>query len=318
MYLTFFKKELINNIDYNNIMQTPIENTIYYKKITINIPKNDAEKYIQLNANLEMELHSARMLLEPYKNNYEQQYYSFKIPKHSGGLRQIDAPNDEFKDTLTKVKDIFERNLKCLAHPAAYAYTKHLSAIDALKYHQKNKSNWYLKLDLTDFFTNCTPQLIYDSLTQQYPFMLMSQTAKNELKEILQICSLRGGLPQGTPISPLLTNLMMVPYDYQIAKILKKYKGNHYAYTRYADDLLISSKKEFDWKTIETKVEHILDPFKIKKQKTRYGSRAGQNWNLGLMLNKDNEITLGYRKKKLLNAMLNNFLKDFSTNNKWS
>ena len=36
------------------------------------------------------------------------------------------------------------------------------------------------------------------------------------------------------------------------------------------------------------------------------------------MLNKDNKITLGHQKKKLLNAMLNNFLNDFSENRLWS
>jgi hypothetical protein len=55
----------------------------------------------------------------------------------------------------------------------------------------------------------------------------------------------------------------------------------------------------------------------IKAKKTRYGSIAGSNWNLGLMLNKDNNITVGYEKKKTLNAMLNNFLRDFKNNLRW-
>ena len=36
------------------------------------------------------------------------------------------------------------------------------------------------------------------------------------------------------------------------------------------------------------------------------------------MLNKDNDITIGYQNKKLLQAMLHHFCADFTTNNRWS
>lgn len=45
----------------------------------------------------------------------------------------------------------------------------------------------------------------------------------------------------------------------------------------------------------------------LKTEKTRYGSAHGRNWNLGLMLNKDNNITIGYRKKERFRAMLFQF-----------
>jgi hypothetical protein len=112
----------------------------------------------------------------------------------------------------------------------------------------------------------------------------------------------------------------MVPFDYQISNKLKRgTQGDHFVYTRYADDMLISCKSDFDYEQIINHIKNIIQPhFRIKTQKTRYGSRAGNNWNLGLMLNKDNNVTLGYRKKKLLNAMLNNFLRDYSQNSHWT
>ena len=48
----------------------------------------------------------------------------------------------------------------------------------------------------------------------------------------------------------------------------------------------------------------------MKKEKTRYGSSAGRNWNLGVMLNKDNEITIGHQKKKTFKAMCCNYICD--------
>lgn len=329
MYLTIYKQNLpnIQTISYNNIMNNTIQNIIpenihYYKTtIKINNPpplnklsmKQRTQVYTTADAIME-----AYNILKPFRNNHNTQYYEFKIPKRSGGLRTINAPNWEFKNALSKVKDIFEEKIKCLAHNSAYAYTKNRSTIDALNVHKENKSNWYLKLDLKDFFPSCTPDLIYSQLKQLYPFYYLDVCPSEALREIIKICCLdNAGLPQGTPMSPILTNLIMVPYDYEINNYLKRGTGNHYAYTRYADDILISSKSDFDWKTLQTHLSGILRPFNIKDSKTRYGSKAGRNWNLGLMLNKDNKITLGHIKKKQLNAMLNNFLNDFSNNIEW-
>ena len=53
-------------------------------------------------------------------------------------------------------------------------------------------------------------------------------------------------------------------------------------------------------------------PFSIKPEKTRYGSAAGRNWNLGLMLNSENQITIGHKRKKRFKAMLDNYMRDRS------
>ena len=85
-------------------------------------------------------------------------------------------------------------------------------------------------------------------------------------------------------------------------------------YTRYADDILISSKVNFDITKVQEFILSVLRkfnaPFSLKKEKTRYGSSAGRNWNLGVMLNKDNEITIGHQKKKTFKAMCCNYVED--------
>jgi len=58
-------------------------------------------------------------------------------------------------------------------------------------------------------------------------------------------------------------------------------------------------------------------PYQIKQKKTRYGSRKGANWNLGVMLNKDNQITIGHEKKKHFRAMLDQYILDKQNNHPW-
>ena len=58
-------------------------------------------------------------------------------------------------------------------------------------------------------------------------------------------------------------------------------------------------------------------PFTLNTKKTRYGSAAGANWNLGVMLNKDNQITVGHKKKRQFKAMLASYIMDKKNGKAW-
>jgi len=111
----------------------------------------------------------------------------------------------------------------------------------------------------------------------------------------------------------------MIPFDYHLSLYFKK---QNIVYTRYADDILLSKKENFNFIAMQNHINRCFvtndAPFKLKKEKTRYGSSAGSNWNLGLMLNKDNNITLGHKKKQRIRAMIFNFLQDFTSGTNWS
>lgn len=247
-------------------------------------------------------------------NNMREHYNSFKIPKKSGGWRQIDAPDDELKQALYSLKAIFENDFKALYHTAAFAYIKGRSTTDALKVHQKNNSNWYLKTDLSNFFGSTTLEFTMRMLSMIYPFceVVKYEDGEKALRDAISLCFLDGGLPQGTPISPLLTNVIMIPIDHEISRRLRASETNDFVYTRYADDATVSSKKGFLFMGVIEMMNDIFKkfdaPYTIKKEKTHYGSRAGRNWCLGLMINKDNKITVGHENKKVFKAMLNNYI----------
>ena len=149
-----------------------------------------------------------------------------------------------------------------------------------------------------------------------FPFseVIKVPEGREELRKALSLAFLDGGLPQGTPISPLITNVMMIPIDYQLYKKLRDFNGNRFVYTRYADDFTISSKYAFKFKDVEQLIIDTLAdynaPFVLNTKKTRYGSRSGSNWNFGIMINKDNKMTVGYKNKKRLKAMLSSYALD--------
>ena len=249
-------------------------------------------------------------------------YNRFFIPKRSGGLREINAPNPELMDALRELKTILETQCAALYHTSAFAYVKSRSTVDAVRKHQQNNSHWFLKLDLHDFFGSTSKEFVMRMLDIISPF---DRINKDTLSKALDLCFLNGGLPQGTPISPMLTNLIMIPFDYEISRSLRQlYVGEtklSFVYTRYADDMQISSLHDFDKRIVVDEVKRQLEnigaPYKINDKKTHYGSRAGSNWNLGVMLNKDNNITVGHKNKKSFRAMCTNYILDYKNNVKW-
>ena len=250
-------------------------------------------------------------------------YHSFHIPKSSGGLRRIDAPLTELMTALRELKTLFEQYMFALYHTTAFAYVRGRSTIDAIKRHQYNESKWFLKLDFSNFFGSTTPEFVLEMLSLIFPFSEITKRRDGvkELKKALSLCFLNNGLPQGTPISPFITNIMMLPIDHKLSNSLRNFDSRRFVYTRYADDLLISCKIDFDKESVQKFVIDILSefkaPFTIKPEKTRYGSSAGRNWNLGLMLNNENKITVGHKRKKEFKAMLDNYIRDRISGNGW-
>ena len=250
-------------------------------------------------------------------------YRTFYIPKSSGGLRRIDAPEQELMNALRQLKTLMEESMFALYHTSAFAYIRGRCTVDAIKRHQRNESKWFIKLDFADFFGSTTPEFVLAMLSLIFPFseIVKRQDGLGALSKALGLCFLNGGLPQGTPISPFITNVMMIPLDHRFSNSLRNFERNRFVYTRYADDLLISCQHDFDKDRVQAFISDTLRefnaPFTIKPEKTRYGSSSGRNWNLGIMLNKDNEITIGHKKKKHFKAMLDGYTRTKKAGGGW-
>ena len=314
MFYTFLKEitppaesqlSLFSRISWNPTKQTHIITT------QIHIPtQNMHTKAVEKEEEF-IKLATAILKNAPTPTETMQEYYtSFKIPKKTGGFREISAPNDSLKYTQWCISKLLSYNLSLLTHEAAYAYIPKRSHIDALKKHQANNSKWFLKLDIKNFFPSCTKEFVQNQLRKLYPIAVWGPTALDLLDQLINLCCLNGALPQGSPASPILSNLIFIPFDWAIQDSLQHiFNTRKYVYTRYADDICISAKGAFSYTDIATRVQKILAPeFTLKNEKMRYGSTAGRNWNLGLMLNKDNQITTGAVNKRNIKAMLCNFI----------
>ena len=249
-------------------------------------------------------------------------YNHFKIPKTTGGFRQIDAPCDELQNSLRKLATFISEDCGVMYHTSAFAYIKGRSIVDCVKKHQKNESVWFLKTDFSGFFPSTTLDFVMKMAAMVFPLseICKVEEGKTELRKALSLAFLNGGLPQGTCISPMITNWMMVPIDH---KLFNELANRKIVYTRYADDIHISAQEMFPWrdvvKLIESTLKEFDAPFIIKQEKTHFGKKNGRsaNWNLGLNLNKDNDITVGYKNKNYFKIALCSFILDTLNKKYW-
>lgn len=244
---------------------------------------------------IEIDYYKQETLRKLIPNIRSREYKSWRLPKKSGGFRTIESPSDE----LARIQRQFIRNIyraQWLPHNAAHGFTKKRGIKTALEVHKRNKSRWFLKMDIHDFFGSTTGAMIETALDKVYPFNMLTRNDKSKIINL--VTNEFDKLPQGAPTSPIMCNIVMTPYDYAITKYCRKH---NLIYTRYADDILISSRVNWDWKKTYEYIKTILNPYTISEHKTRYGSFNGRNWNLGVMYthNSDGEIilTVGHEKK---------------------
>lgn len=316
MYLTFLTKQVPQQLTWDDILNDPylmIDNLpkLPKKKITKEISEEYAARLWDKRKPT-IEILTITNAKELIKNIDTSEHYThFTIPKKSNPnkRRKIDAPDDLLSAIQVAYKIYIEDLLQVLPHKAAHAYVKEKSTVTAMQTHQKNNSKWYLQMDLKDFFNSINGEWLKKMLLEVYPFKFIPE---EELDDLIKISLLKGVLPQGSHLSPTLTNLAMVPIDHDICESLHNYKGHHYVYTRYADDITISCKEKFDPDEIIKVIADIFFrkwkvPFKINNEKTRFGSTAGRNYHLGIIVNKDNKLSIGHEKNQKFRAQIFNF-----------
>lgn len=160
--------------------------------------------------------------LEDFRPAYQQVF----IPKKNGGTRKLLVPDDRTKALQRLILKRLLRKLR--VHDAAQGFVTGRSAIANAGYHAAQAV--VITLDIVDFFSSTK-----DSRIEAYFRRIGWNAAAAAL--LTRLTTWEGGLPQGAPTSPALSNLVNYFMDVQLSRAAAKKKGT---YTRYADDIAIS------------------------------------------------------------------------------
>jgi RNA-directed DNA polymerase len=230
-----------------------------------------------------------------YKNHY--------IEKRNGrGKRLISQPTAELK-FLQRL--IVQRELSSLPiHDAATAYRLGRS----IKAHALPHAHarYLLKLDFSDFF----PSLKETALRYR-----LSRDASYTEQELWILCQLLCRKPKrdaelqlsiGAPSSPYVSNYLMWEFDTRLAEFCGACGA---AYTRYADDIAVSTSSPHVLDVVQGEVRRLLGELSylglsLNEDKTVNVSKKNRRTLVGLVLANDGAVSVGREEKRRLRAAM--------------
>lgn len=183
-------------------------------------------------------------------------------------------PSEELMYVQRKIKEVILENIDI--HMAAYGFRKERSIIDNAQIHLNQEM--LLNIDLKDFFPSVTSKRIY------YVFHKICKYDTKVSSCLTKLVTFHGKLPQGAPTSPILSNIVSYMLDIRLYNLAKKMDLQ---YTRYADDITFSGKKEKVNIFLYHMVEQIIEEngFTLNKNKTRFAGKGARQEVTGLIVN---------------------------------
>ena len=156
-------------------------------------------------------------------------YATFSIPRRNGRDRRIDSPTRSLKYLQRIMHESLVRVYG--PHPGVHGFHQSRSILTNAQNHLGQR--YVLNVDLADFFPSITRKRIFGRLAAEpYGF----QTPVANLVASLGTNAF-SRLPQGSPSSPVLANMIAAELDTDLAQLCANFRCR---YTRYADDITIS------------------------------------------------------------------------------
>jgi RNA-directed DNA polymerase len=221
-------------------------------------------------------------------------YRNFKVKKKNGTYRYINEPLNQLFTIQKEFSHFFLINRANNYHSHGFELNK--SIITNADKHTNKKI--VLNIDLEDFFSNISTPRISKLLLDKF------NVSELEAIKIANLLTYKNSLPQGSPSSPILSNLICEQLDDELDKYCKQF---NITYTRYADDMSFS----FNFNKLPIiQVKNIIfiieqNNFKINKKKYRYYYRNARQLVTGLVVNEKINVKREYYKK--LRAILHNW-----------
>jgi len=257
-----------------------------------------------------------------YKQPAGTKYRTFQIAKRSGGERTIQAPVDSLKLLQHRLSDLLQdcvddiNTARQLKDRTAHGFKRKRSIISNARQHRHRR--WVFNLDLEEFFPSINFGRVRGFFLKNRDFELNQGVAT----ALAQIACHENSLPQGSPCSPVISNLVAHLLDMRLVKLASEAGCT---YSRYADDLTFSTnKKDFPPEiarpsSAEGVGSHLWLPgealkkliqstgFRINAQKTHLMYRASRQNVTCLVVNQKINVRWEYRHK--VRAMVHSLAK---------
>jgi RNA-directed DNA polymerase len=198
------------------------------------------------------------------------------IPKSNGKFRPLQIPIIADRLVLKSIAIELEEQFKEIiakSEGVSFAYQKKMGVkdvVEKIKEHYDRGNTSVLEADLINFFgevdkdqlltnqifPNLSDESLNDIITSalSQPIGGLDELSKNEREYFM---GLNTGIPQGNPLSPLLSNIYLSPFDIHFI-------DKQYNLVRYADDFIILCKNEKECLSAYNECKTILEELALK------------------------------------------------------
>ncbi len=229
-------------------------------------------------------------VLDYAENSWESGYKTFFVQKKSGGRRELHAPVRELKFIQVWILRGILAHLHSSRASTAFEPGNSIAKNAARHVGQPYAVN----LDLANFFP---------SIRAHQVFKIFASIGYNDQVSWLltNLTTFKGKLPQGSPASPKLANLICNRMD---ARALGFCQSKNMVYSRYADDITISMSNRVHIKGTIRFVRYLAEAegFSVRDGKTAVYGRKMAKRITGLTVT--DEVRVGRQQYRRLRALI--------------
>lgn len=178
---------------------------------------------------LELRLSIPIKALVEASSKAEDLYIYRKKPKENGKFRTISAPKPFLKRIQSKIHKLLQ---ELMISEFSHGGVKGRSNLTNAKIHTGNKELY--SLDFKNFYPGISHQRIYRLFCCEF------DCSPDVARMLTRLCTVRGEVPQGSPTSSDLANLVHIKPGKRLSGLAKKYQINNYSH--YIDDLSFSGQ----------------------------------------------------------------------------
>ncbi len=190
-----------------------------------------------------------------------------------------------------------------------FSYRKGFSAYDAVSKHAQSKH--FFKTDISCFFASIDSELIKKTVLGGCDLSPIEDIDKY-FDRIMSLVVVDDKLPIGFSTSPSISNACLYDFD----NILEEYcLDKHLLYSRYSDDIIISSNNKSDIEGVELKVDEYLQmcfsgKLKLNRSKSKYTHVGRKIKLLGMVILPTGKVTVDMKFKSNIEVLLHFYIKD--------